>query len=90
MAMGHKPIHHSPEMWAMIHMQAVRHFMGRHIIADQRRGQNQPPIKAQIACRRAASPAADGIAHPHPPQFNIKTAGMLAGLRGQMILGHGP
>ena len=50
------------EAGAVVHVDAVRDFMRDDISADLRRGEQQPPIIANRARRRAATPARPGIA----------------------------
>lgn len=48
----------APEFWAMIHVLAMGHFMGRDIIQDMAGGENQTPIVGKIAGGRTGAPAA--------------------------------
>ena len=69
----------------MVHVHPVRDFVRDHPAAHVGRGKHQPPIVADRARRRTASPARRGIADADRSNHDPRTARSLGGLGGQQV-----
>jgi len=61
--MGAVLAHKTPECGPVIHVPAMGHFVGDHVVENLRGCQNEPPGKRKIARRRTGPPPAPLIAN---------------------------
>ena len=86
---GREALDQPPEAGAVVHLGQMRDLVGDDIGDDRLRGEDQPPAERQISARRAAAPAAPGVAHADPRDLAPDMGGERAGAARQLVMGEG-